>query len=325
MNKWTIKEVVINKTLPLIILTIILTLALTKLINQTFTRQVVLENGFTHTTHFFLTGPAILLLAIPVSFISVLLIQLFLNISGKKATPVEYRKEFTWYSMYSLIIGLLIFSTLSTWMSTSFASVTVDSLVGGTLWTVAVFLIPFVGAIAVAIILNRVMTRITNTNSRLILEIEQGEHEQYFKDYDTKDNVIKALRRGHTSTIPAAIWYVRSIQFLRITFAFVMKAFRVLAIIISELIPNPNSSSSSGGYSPVRNTGVDQGDSEWEKKQAKRQADYTARQDQKQADYSLKQLNKQLNYNAKYSKPEWNRYVHDQRKANESREKADRM
>ena len=325
MNKWTLKEVVINKTRPAI-LTILLTLALTKLINQIFTREVVLENGFIHTTNFFLSGPAMLLLAIPVSFISVLLMKLFMNMGGKQATPVEHRLEFTWYSIYGIVIGLLAFFTLSTGLNTFVASVAVDTLGGGFLWTSIALFVPAGVAIAFAIILNRVMIRITNTNSRLILEIEQGQHEHYFKDFDSKEHVIKALRKGHTSTITGAIWYVRGAKFLRRTVVAIMKAFGALAVLLWKLTPTINRAGSSGGsYQPVRSTSMSQSELDQKNKKEKSQAEFEARQKQKQANYSQKKFVDQFNYNAKYSRPEWNRYVHDQRKANEAQERADRM
>src|SRR5690625_721571 len=106
MEKWTLKQVIKTKFIWVFLLTILFTLLATKLINQIFTSEVTLDSSFIHTTNVHLNIPAMFVLAIPIGFISLLRIQLFMN-KFSKQKPSDSRNGFTWYSLYGIILGFI--------------------------------------------------------------------------------------------------------------------------------------------------------------------------------------------------------------------------
>lgn len=324
MKRWTVKEIIKGKFLWVLLLTILLTYLSTKLINRLFTREVTLDNGFIHTTHFHLNLPAILILMIPVGFISVFLLQLFFNKFSRQAGPSESHNAFTWYSMYGIVIGFLAFSGLTRLAFTKIMTQEIETTVQGLLWVGFVLILPAAVSITLTMLLNWGMIRLTKTNRRILAEIEQHQHEHRFKTPELKEKVIKALRLGRASTISGAIIYVRIVSFIIGTVKLTVAGFvALIAMLASAFSPGNHSGGGSSYTGPGRS--VSQGDINAQKAEEKRQAQYQARQDQKQANYSARRFADQFNYNARYSKNEWNRYVHDQRKANESRKRANRM
>lgn len=327
MKKWTMKEIVRSKFQLVILLTVLLTLLATKLINKLFTRSVTLESGFIHTSHFSLSVPMILLLSLPVSFISVIFIQLFMNtFKQSQGQSRKERLEFTWYSLYGTFLGFLIFVGLVKLLSNWYSPTDITLFSEGLLWVGLIFLAPLVGVVLFVIVLNRIMIRVTRTNHTIITEIKHKQHEDYFQSAEVKNRVIQVLRRGRASTITGAIKYIKATALFRRALTFSLGFFFRIFKTLWRLLSTFGGSSQGGGssYQPIHSSSSD-GDSAWEREQAKKEAMYQARQKQKQADYTARHFANQFNYNAKYSQGEWNRYKQDQRKANEARKRANRM
>jgi len=319
------KQVIKTKFIWVFLLTVLFTLLVTKLINQIFTREVTLDSGFVHTTHVHLNVPAMLVLAVPIGFMSLLLIQLFMN-KFSKQEPHEARNGFNWYSLYGIILGFITFAVLA---STVSSRIYAHEFVGTTeevLWTLFAAIFPFVAAISLTLFINWGMMRLTNTNSEIISEVKGNLHNERLKDKKTKEKVLKALQRGHASTVTGAVIYVRTTSIIFGSIKAIVGGFIFIVVKLAEFLSSGISSGRSGG-GPVStpNFMSSESDIRAKEKEAKRQAQYRARQDQKQADYSRKKFIDQFNYNAKYSDAEWQRYKRDQRKADEARKRANRM
>src|SRR5690625_496223 len=181
MEKWTLKQVIKTKFIWVFLLTILFTLLATKLINQIFTSEVTLDSSFIHTTNVHLNIPAMFVLAIPIGFISLLLIQLFMN-KFSKQKPSDSRNGFTWYSLYGIILG---FITLIVLLSTVSSRIYAHEFIGTTeevLWTLFAAIFPFVAAISLTLFINWGMMRLTNTNSEIISEVKGNLHNERLKD-----------------------------------------------------------------------------------------------------------------------------------------------
>src|SRR5690625_2976794 len=98
MEKWTLKQDIKTKFIWVFLLTFMVTLLATNLIKHIFTHEVTLDSSFIHTTIVHLNISAMFVLAIPVGFISLLLLQLFMN-QVCKQKPSDFRNGLTWYSM----------------------------------------------------------------------------------------------------------------------------------------------------------------------------------------------------------------------------------
>lgn len=318
MEKWTMKDILKGKLFTVILLTIALTFSLTKLINTLLTREVVHDNGFIYTTHFYLPVPAILGLVIPAGLLSVLLIQFFMNKFSKHKAPTTSDVKFRWNTLYGLAIGAVAYFGLTKTVTMNLLFAEFDGGIMKLIWTFFGVLLPFVVGIGLTLLINYWMIKKTGTNRAILLEFEQHKYSHRFKKEETKKKVFQALRRGRATTILGAIVYVKVVALL-------FKVIKAIGLIYALTIAKALSSEPrrSGGYATFTQGSNSTDAVEHEKE--KQLARYKARQDQKQANYSARQFEKQFNYNSRYAGPELNRYIHDQRKANESRKKANRM
>lgn len=240
------KETLIHKTRPIIILTIILTIVFNKLLNQLLTREVSAEGGLysSYTIHFSL-GMYGIVLAIPAFIVSIFMVKIFLDWTNKKSADyVANRSEFKWYSMYGTVIGLVIFVLLSQGMTSYTSDMQVHTLWEGFQWAGMVLIIPAALAILAALLMNRIMIRLTNTNGRLIEKIAAGQYDERFKDEENKQRVLNLLEKGRVSTITGAVWRLRIRDvILMITGSIIL----VLMTIVEFFSPSGSSSSSGGG------------------------------------------------------------------------------
>lgn len=314
MRKWTMKEILKDKTRSVMLLAIILTIIINKLVNQIMTREVVSENGIIYTYHFSL-GIHGVVFVIPAGFISILIVKFFMNTIKSRTTSFEDEKEFKWYSIYGTICGFIILYFL---INNPYASqMQVTDVWEGFKWVAVAMIIPIVISVLSAKLINKVMIRITNTNGRLIKEIKAGRRDGDFPSLGEKDRVLKLLEKGVVSTVKGGLLRLK----IRDFFLIVGGGFIVALLFLFKAVPKI------GGRTGATGTGWDYGQNKLhqERKRLKSEANYKADQKRKQADYTKRQFIKQANYNPKYAQSEWNRAVRDEREYQKAKRDADRL
>lgn len=196
MRRWTMKETVKEKPLSVIILTIILTIAINKLVNRILTQEVILEEGLysSRTIHFSL-GSYGVIFAIPAGFISILVVKFFMNKIKRQSNSFANEKTFKWYSIYGTICGYIILFLLLNLTNTYASQMMVTHVWDSFLYLAVLFVIPIVFAVISAKLINKVMIHMTNTNRRLIEEIETGRYDGEFQSNRNKTRVLKLLKK----------------------------------------------------------------------------------------------------------------------------------
>lgn len=317
MNKWTMKETLKGKTLPVIILTIILTIAINKLINRVMTQEVIFEGGLytSHTNHFSL-GIYGVIFVIPAGFISILVVKLLTNKIKRQPISFDDEKNFKWHSMYGTVCGFIILFLLLNLTNTYASQVLVSDVWDALIHLAITFIIPIVFAIISAKLINKVMVRVTNTNGRLIEEIEAGKYDGGILSQKDKARMLKLLKKGSVSSLKGGMLRLKVIDFLLMVGGTIVFALLFLLDKTVSMFGNPNHS-----------TGWNNGESNLhkEKERLKSEAYDTAEEKRKQANFSKEKFVKQANYNVRYSQSEWNRAVRDEREYQRAKRDADSL
>ncbi|MFP3470882.1 hypothetical protein R0J90_12645, partial [Micrococcus sp. SIMBA_144] len=128
--------------------------------------------------------------------ISILLVKFFLGKVKRETTSFEYKKEFKWYSIYGTVSGIIILPFLFRTFSTYASQIEVTNVWKGLFHATVTWVIPIIIAVIAAKIINKVMVRITNTNGRLIREINEGLHDGDFPESNEKQRIVKLLKKG---------------------------------------------------------------------------------------------------------------------------------
>ncbi|MEK5645603.1 MULTISPECIES: hypothetical protein [Paenibacillus] len=317
MRRWTMKETVKEKPLSVIILTIILTIAINKLVNRILTQEVILEEGLysSRTIHFSL-GSYGVIFAIPAGFISILVVKFFMNKIKRQSNSFANEKTFKWYSIYGTICGYIILFLLLNLTNTYASQMMVTHVWDSFLYLAVLFVIPIVFAVISAKLINKVMIHMTNTNRRLIEEIETGRYDGEFQSNRNKTRVLKLLKKGEVSTIKGGLLRLKILDLLLMVGGTIIF---IPLLLINKFTPKLEKRNYATGW----NNGLSE--LHQERKRLKSQAYDTAEQKRKQANFSKRMFIKQANYNARYSKTEWNRAVRDEREYKEAKRDADSL
>ncbi|PKQ89433.1 hypothetical protein CXK86_20525 [Paenibacillus sp. BGI2013] len=317
MNKWTMKETLKGKTFSIIILTIILTIAINKLVNRIMTQEVIFEGGLysSYTNHFSL-GIYGVIFAIPAGFISILVVKLFTNKIKRQSNPFDYEKKFKWHSMYGTVCGFIILFLLLNLTNTYASQMLVSDVWDGFIHLAISFIIPIVFAVISAKLINKVMVRITNTNGRLIEEIEAGKYDREILSQRDKARMLKLLKKGSVSSLKGGMMRLKVIDFLLLVGGTIVFVLLLVLDKVVSLFSNPN-----------HGTGWSNGESNLheERERLKSKAYDNAEEKREQADFSKKMFVKQANYNVRYSQSEWNRAVRDEREYQRAKRDADSL
>lgn len=285
MRKLTMKETLKDKTASIIILTIILTIAINKLVKGFLTREEIIGEGLysSRTIHFSL-GIYGLIFAIPASLLSTLIVMFFMNKVKRQTYSYNDEINFKWYSIYGTVSGYVILFLLVNLTNTYASQILVSDVWDAVKHLAVLFIIPIVFALIFAKSINKIMMRITNTNGGLIQEIEAGRHDEEFVGNDNKTRVLKLLKKGNVHTIKGGLFRLKTIDFL---FMFVNVIIFVLWILVSKLIPNLNEKRYQG--TGEWNDGQTKLNQQYqERKRLKSEAYDTAENKWKQANFSKK-------------------------------------
>lgn len=313
------KETLKVKTLPVIILTVILTIACNMFINRMFTQEVKFEEGLysSRTVHFSL-GISGLVFVIPSVLVSILIVRFLMNRVKRPTVSFKSESVFKWHTLYGMTCGGILLFFLIKQVPAYADRISVSNVGEALIHMTVLFLIPIVIAVLCTKLINKIMIRITNTNVRLIREIETGKHNGAFSDLKKKAKVLKLLKKGSVTTLKGGIWRVNISNFLFLTG-------RTAVFVPLSLL---DYSKSQTNQVPQRSTPANSENLEkkhQEKKNLQSEAYYESEQKRKQADFSKKQFIKQANYNIKYSSTELNRARRDQQEYEKAKRKADSL
>lgn len=316
-KEWTLLEAFKDKSMSIIVMTIIGTFGLNYLINVMMTRylsaRAQAQNDTTlFTRHVeFSFGTFGIILAIPVFIVILLLTYFLLNLSKGKLNVGEQRQQivFRWSTIYGIVIGVIVWQVLAQVFLSM--SAVVHPIFG---WFSAL-LAPVI-AIIVGALLNRIMVRYTGGNIDLVHEIESGIHDSRIKDKNI-DKMINILSKGDATSIRGAKFRLVFNNIFGWFFGFFGKIiwFFVEAFLESGGSRNSRSSGGYGGGLSVSDT----------RKKMKSEAHAKADKMRSQANYTKKHYVKQANYNPKHAQSEYNRALRDEKAANEARDRANRM
>lgn len=222
-HRWTARAILRAKTLPFLILTILLTLLCNQLADQLFTYVMNIGNTHTYITNYTL-GPLGLLFLLPSALLSILLLKIYLHIRGTAAPefPLDSHaamraqaqlaqdQQFHWSNLYGLAVGYLL---LTLWIFGTrllpremFSQAIPIWMLLSLLWTVAVFF-------AVKY-LNKAMRAKTKTNAAVLAAVACGAYQEIIPaDIDVAD-VCTLLEKGRVTSVQNAIRYLRLRRFL---------------------------------------------------------------------------------------------------------------
>ncbi|SEO45073.1 hypothetical protein SAMN04488134_107176 [Amphibacillus marinus] len=311
-SKWTMKDTLIGRTRSVIILTVLLTMAIIRIVNQLLTHEVVQENGMVTTFHFSL-GIYGLVFAIPAGLISILIVKFFVNIKKDKTNAIQGDRTFKWYSIYGTICGFIILMPLIDLLRTYTAEMLVTNVWEG-FQMLGILFMPIIIAIVFARLINYVLIQITNTNGYLIEQIKAGHYHSDLPNDEVKSKVIKLLETGRVSTIKGGL------VLLRVRNAILTVGGGILfALFFLFRMAAPKME----GTNPAIGGDYSQSNIHNARRRLKDQAYYNAEQKRKQADHSRRRYISQANYNAKYSKREWDQAVRDERAYKKAKRDAD--
>ncbi|WP_068676034.1 hypothetical protein [Oceanobacillus sp. Castelsardo] len=325
---WTVKEIVKGKTIPFLVLTLLLTKILNDVVNNGLTYMMNIDNSSIYTYNYSI-GLLGILLAIPSALLSILVIKGFLRLKGfisrspsngaeamKANRMLGQEKSFKWYSVYGIVLGYFFLQyigmRLITYISQKYMD---DYVVLPLISTIVVLAITFF----LVILINKFMIKITNTNKEVLHDIEQGMYDSKFKSAKDKDEIIEILGKGKAGSVKGALLYLllkRSL--IKTVKAVVLAVWGAIMALVAIFSPSGGGSSSGGraafGGSSSSN----------DKQKAKDEAHWKAKQKQKEAAYAWKHAGKQAIYNPNthYTDEKLNRAMRMQHEANEAKRNA---
>lgn len=319
--RWTMKETLKGKTVSVIILTIILTIAMNKLVNGLLTQEETIGEGLysSRTIHFSI-GIYGLIFVIPAGFISTLIMKFFMNKILSQSYASKGEISFKWYSLYGTVIGYIILFLLINLTNTYASQMLVSNIWDAIKYLAVLIIIPIIFAVISAKTINKVMIRITNTNRSLIEEILAGRYDAIFLNHGNKTRVLKLLKKGNVHTIKGGLLRLKILDILLMVRRIIIF---VPLVLLNALIPNIGKLYHLTGGEDTGESNLDQ--QYQERKKLKSEADDTAEEKREQVNFSKRMFEKQANYNIKYSENEWNRAVRDERAYRDAKRKADSL
>lgn len=221
-KQWSFKDVVVGKTLMVIIATIVATVLINGLVN-TLIRIAAEAKG--QMSYFTIQAPISVLFVIPAFFVSTAVICLILNV---KSVPNEMKlsqkivadteKKFKWNLAYSLMVGYVVLCILmvvaSKIMNSIIGDFEADNLtlgnIFGTIFGVLLCLIiPFVITALFIKWFNAMMFEKTGTNVGLIQALSNGELNnelpEKLRNAEAINGIITILKRPTATTLSSAI------------------------------------------------------------------------------------------------------------------------
>lgn len=212
--RWTSKEIICGKLLYVIILTIIFS---NILINQANIAFNIVGQRVEYSLSTYRLGIISILFVIPAFYFSVLILKVITNINAVNIENVhnaevialhKRKTKFKWHRIYSVVIGyilIIVMNMLYHYMANVQMVLPRSSIVS--------FLIG-IACLAIPIILvnliNRLMIKVTETNTELLAELVNGSHdaeipEKYMTEKDFF-SIVKIIQNAEAHSIYGAIW-----------------------------------------------------------------------------------------------------------------------
>lgn len=227
--RWSIKDILIGKTLPFAVITAALSSYLIKTANGFLNYLGNLHNE-SIMLHRYSLGPFSLLLILPAGIISALLLKAAANWRLSRLDPETAKRvymrdsRFKWNALYSLGIGYFVLSLTVFFVSGSIIKVIEshpDRVFLNIPLGIAGLALPFVAGICSIKAVNRWMVMVTGTNALLIQEVLDGLHDneipaKYRNDQDLPRilNLLASAQAFHVRGAVALYWSMEKLTVL---------------------------------------------------------------------------------------------------------------